>query len=160
MRTSPVGLEHAAVPVVGVLVEAEVGHQHQFVTDGGAQGAQRQLDDAVGIPGPAALGVLVLGHAEEDQAGHAERGQPLGLGDQRVEGVLDWPGMEAIGTGDVDALAHEERRNQIVDVQMRVSATSRRRAGVRRNRRRRRVGKGARPCRSGGAHEAAAGPGR
>ena len=43
------------MPVVGVLVEAEVGHEHDLVAHGVAQGAQRHLDDAVGIPGPAPL---------------------------------------------------------------------------------------------------------
>ena len=64
--------QHATVSMVGVLVETEVGHQHQLVTDGGAQGAQCHLHHAVGIPGPTALRVLALGDAEEDQPGNAK----------------------------------------------------------------------------------------
>ena len=43
-------VEHAAVPVVGVLVHAQIRDQHHLVTEIGAQIGQRRLHDAVGIP--------------------------------------------------------------------------------------------------------------
>ena len=75
LSTSPSVVEHAAVAVVGVLVEAEVGHEHEVVADLVAEVAQRDLDDAVGVPRLRALGVLVLGDAEEDDGGDAELGR-------------------------------------------------------------------------------------
>ena len=44
--------------VVGVLVEAVVGHQHEVVADLVAHRAQRDLDDAVGASAPEPAGVL------------------------------------------------------------------------------------------------------
>ena len=52
-------VEDAAVAVVGVLVDAQVGHQHDVVAEVGAQIAQGDLHDAVGVERPAADGVLV-----------------------------------------------------------------------------------------------------
>ena len=47
-------VEHAAVAVVGVLVDAQVGDQHDVVADVAAQVGERELHDAVGIEGAAA----------------------------------------------------------------------------------------------------------
>ena len=47
-----VGTDDAAVAVVGVLVDAQVGDQHHLVSDLGPQVGERQLHDAVGIPSP------------------------------------------------------------------------------------------------------------
>ena len=63
------------MPVVGVLVETVVGHEHERVTHLVAQVAQRHLDDAVGVPCLRAVGVLAGGDAEEDHPGDAEVGQ-------------------------------------------------------------------------------------
>ena len=51
-------VEDAAVAVVGVLVEAEVGDEHDRVAELVAQVAQGHLHDAVGVPGPRPVGVL------------------------------------------------------------------------------------------------------
>ena len=40
----------AAVPVAGVLIEAEVGHQHDLVAELVAQRAKRHLGDALVVP--------------------------------------------------------------------------------------------------------------
>ena len=42
-------VEDAAVAVVGELVQAQVGHQHEVVADGVAHGPQRDVEDAVGV---------------------------------------------------------------------------------------------------------------
>ena len=59
LSTSPVRGEHAAVAVVGVLVEAQVGDEHDVVAHLVAQVAERELHDAVGVPRLAAGRVLV-----------------------------------------------------------------------------------------------------
>ncbi len=136
-----VGVEHAAVAVVGELVEAAVGHDHQVVADRAADGLDGPPGDAVGVQGGGAGGVLVLGagQREEDDTGHAQSDQAPGLGDQRVDGVLGHPGQRPHGPRGVESVGHEQGGHQVVDDSA-VSATSRRSAGVRRRRRRRRTG--------------------
>ena len=112
-----IGPEHPAMTVVGVLVEAEVGHQDELVADGVAQGPEGALDDAVGVVGLGPRGILRRRHAEEDQAGDAERHQTLGLDDERVDGVLGLTGHGRDRCRLVDPLAHEERGNQVVHAQ-------------------------------------------
>ena len=53
-----VGVEHAAVAVVGELVEAQVGHHRQRVADLGDHVGDRDVEDAVGVERAAAAGVL------------------------------------------------------------------------------------------------------
>ena len=103
------------------------------------QVAQRDLHDAVGVPGPGALGVLVLRDAEQDDAGDAEVGQLGDLLAQRLAGVLHDAGQRRSAAARRCPRGRTAGR-QVVDRQ-RVSATSRRRAGVRRSRRSRRWGK-------------------
>ncbi len=107
------GVEDPAVAVVGVLVEAQVGDQHQPVAQLVGQPAQGHLDDAVRIAGPAADGVLGCGHPEEDHGRHAQRRQPVGLLDQGLGGVLDHAGQGRDGLGLVDALPHEQGGDQV-----------------------------------------------
>ena len=59
LSTVPSAPQHAAVPVVGVLVEAQVGDEHHGVAEGAAQLGQRHLHDAVGIPRARPHGVFV-----------------------------------------------------------------------------------------------------
>ena len=103
--------------VVGVLVDAEVGHHDHVVADLGAEVGERELHDAVGVPRTGSLGVLGGGHAEEDDARHAEAGQLGDLLAQRLAGVLHDAGQAGDRLGFGDALAHEERRHQVVDAQ-------------------------------------------
>ena len=110
-----VGADDAAVAVVGVLVDAEVGDEHHLVADLGAQVGERELHDAVGIPGAGALGVLVGGHAEEDHAGDAEGGELADLLAERLAGVLHHAGQAGDRLRLGDALPHEQRRDQVVD---------------------------------------------
>ena len=46
-----VGIKHSAVAVVGVFVDAQIGHQHDPVAEFGAQRTQRNLHDALRIEG-------------------------------------------------------------------------------------------------------------
>ena len=62
-----VGGEHAAVPVVGELVQAQVRHHDQVVADLGATPHDRHVEDPVGVVGRRTDGVLALGHPEQHQ---------------------------------------------------------------------------------------------
>ena len=112
----------------------------ELVTHRVAHGAQRDLHDALRVPGATPLGVLAGRHAEEDEAGHAQRDQALGLDHERVDGVLHLTGHGR----DRDRLRRfpPARTAGRPDrpTPRRASATSRRSAGVRRRRRRRRAG--------------------
>ena len=77
-----VGAEHAAVAVVGVLVEAEVGHEHQLVPTASRTARRATCTMPSGFQASLPGGVLVRRHAEEDEPGHPERDQSLGLDDQ------------------------------------------------------------------------------
>ncbi len=113
------GREQATVAVVGVLVEAEVGHHHQLVADLVADVVQGELGDAVGGPGLGALGVLAVGgrDAEEDDARDAEVGESPDLLAQRLSGVLDDPRHRWDGCRLGDTGPDEQGRHQVVDRQ-------------------------------------------
>ena len=107
--------EDAAVAVVGVLVEAQVGDEHDVVAHLRDEVAQRDLHDAVGVPRLRALGVLRGRHAEEDDARDAQRGQLGDLLAQRLAGVLHDAGQRGDGLRLGDPLAHEQRGDEVVD---------------------------------------------
>ncbi len=67
---------NSAVPVVGVLVEAKIAHQHGGVADLGREIAQRELHDARRIVGTRTTSVLVRRNPEQDQSARHLR-QPL-----------------------------------------------------------------------------------
>ncbi len=117
----PVGPEHPAVPAQRVLVEAQVGHEHQLVAEGGAQLGERNLDDPVRIPGARAVLVLRHRHAEEHEGGDAEVGEAQGLFDERVDRVLALAGQRRDGGGPLEPLTHEQRCDEVVDRQPRLS---------------------------------------
>ena len=113
-------VEHTAVAVVGVLVDAEIRDQHQVVAVVVAQVAQCQLDDAVGVPGLRPLGVLRGGDPEQDHGGDAEGLQLGDVGPQRRPGVLDLARQGADRLGLVDVLADEQGRDEVVGVEPRL----------------------------------------
>jgi hypothetical protein len=110
-----VAVEDPAVAVVGVLVDAQVGHEDDVVADLVAQVAEGHLDDAVGVPRLGALGVLAGGDAEEDHGRDAEVAQGGHLGAEAGPGVLDDARQRRHRLGVVDALAHEEGCHEVVD---------------------------------------------
>ena len=69
---------HAAVAVRGVFAEAGVDGDRQL-GHGLLDGADRPLDDALGVPGLAADLVLLLGQPEQQHRGDAQLGDLLGL---------------------------------------------------------------------------------
>ena len=77
--------------VVGVLVEAQVGHDDQVVADLVLDVLEGSLGDALGRPRLGALGVLGvrLGNPEEDDAGDAQVSEGPDLLAQGLPGVLD-----------------------------------------------------------------------
>ena len=83
------GRHDAAVPMVGVLVHAQVGDEHELVAHLPAQVLERELDDPPRVPRAGALRVLAGGDAEEDDPGHAEGRQLADLLAERLAGVLD-----------------------------------------------------------------------
>ena len=91
--------------------------EHEVVADLVAQVAQGELHDAVGSPGARALGILRRGHAEEDHAGDAEGGELGDLLAQRLAGVLHDARQRRDRLRLVDAFAHEQRRDEVVDGQ-------------------------------------------
>ena len=111
-----VGVSDAAVPVVGVLVEAVVGHEHQRVADLVAQVAQRDLHDAVGVRRPASRArPSCAGTPNSITAGNAEIGERAHLLAQALLGVLHDAGHRHDRLGCVDAFLHEQRRDEVVD---------------------------------------------
>jgi len=82
--------EHPAVTVIGELVQAGVGDDHQVVADLGADGRQRSVEDAVlGVAGrPGRVLVVGLRDAEQHQAADARFDRPGRLGADGVDGVL------------------------------------------------------------------------
>src|SRR5699024_970716 len=106
-------IEHAAVAVVGELVQAQVGHDHRRVAELRAQPGEGPVEDPLRIGGAGADGVLVLGHAEEHHAAHAALHR-LGRGaGQGVQSVLLDAGHRGDGAVLRRALAHEHRQHEI-----------------------------------------------
>ena len=107
--------QQPAVPVVGVLVEAQVGHQHQRVADVVTKLAHGHLDDPVRIRCPGSGGVLVFGYAEQDHGRHAERRELGHLLAEGLPAVLHDAGQRWDRDRFRDALADEERGDEIID---------------------------------------------
>lgn len=116
---APVGVEDAAVAVVGVLVEAEVGHDDEVVPDLVAHGADGDLEDAVGVRprGPVRVLLLVLRHPEEHDPGDPGLHGLHGGLPERVHRVLDDAGHGLDGDGFRDALAYEGGEDEVGRVQ-------------------------------------------
>jgi hypothetical protein len=108
-----VGVEHAAVPVVGELVQAQVGHDHGRVAELGAQAGEGPVEDPVRVGRAGAHGVLVLGHAEQHHPADAALGR-LGRGaHEGVHRVLLDAGHRADRAVLARALAHEHGQHEV-----------------------------------------------
>ena len=107
-------VEHAAVAVVGVLVDAQVGDQHDVVADVAAQVGERQLDDAVGVVGAAAERRPCAPARRTGSTALTPRAASSATSLRRLSRVCcTTPGSDAIGTGSVDALADEQRGDEV-----------------------------------------------
>ena len=111
-------VEHAAVAVVGELVEAGVGHDDGVVADLGPHVAQRHVEHAVGVDAGAAPRVATGGHAEEHQAADARRDRLRGRLAQRLAGVLHDAGHGRDRHRLVDALADEQGQHELAGPQV------------------------------------------
>jgi hypothetical protein len=112
-----VGGQDAAVAVVGVLVEAEVGHDHQVVAHLVADVGQPHLGDPGRVPGRRTDRVLGRGDAEEDDARDAQVGEGPHLLPERLPGVLHHARHGRDGPGGLDPLPQEEGGDEVVDRQ-------------------------------------------
>ena len=111
------GVEDAAVAVVGELVEAEVAHHGDRVTDLGLHVGDRDVEDAVGVERAGAGGVLGLGDAEQHHPAQTGGGRLGGGLPQRVAGVLDDAGHRRDRLRLGEALADEHRQHQLARLQ-------------------------------------------
>ena len=112
------GIEEAAVPVVGELIQAGVRAHDQGVADLGAHGSEATVEDPILRPRLGADRVAVGGHAEQVDGAHARFGG-LGCGPaQRVDRVLVLAGHCVDLAGFVDVVAHEDGPDELggVDV--------------------------------------------
>ena len=135
-----VGGEHAAVAVVGELVEAQVAHHHDRVADLGDDVGDRDVEDPVGVERAGAGGVLRLRDAEQHDAAEPGLGRLGGRLAQRVAGVLDDAGHRARSAGARRSPRARTSAAPAGAARSEVSATSRRSAGVVRSRRGRMTG--------------------
>ena len=110
-------VEHAAVAVIGVLVDAQIGHQHHSIADLGRQIGQAQLHNSLRIEGLRADGIFGGRHSEQDHGSDAEVSQLLHLGAHAVAGVLHDARERCDRQWPVDAFADEQRGDEVADVE-------------------------------------------
>ena len=132
-------IEHTAVPVVGVLVDAQIGVHHDAVTDVTTQVLEGELDDALRIERTAPGGVLDGRNTEQDDSAHAELGQTDDLFAEAAGALHDVRERQHDRLRLADALAHEQRSDEVGRPHGRFGDQPRS-AGERRSRRGRAVG--------------------
>ena len=106
-RPTPSAVEHAAVPVVGELVQAQVGHQHRCRRRPRRAGRRSAtLSDAVRVVGPPSRRRPCRPGRRRASARRRPASTASSAALRSESGVCcTTPGIEAIGTGSVDALA-------------------------------------------------------
>src|SRR5581483_7135925 len=109
--------EDAAVPVRGVLAEADVGEQEEL-REARPERPERPLDDAVVDPGARALVVLRLRDAEEHHRLDAEADELLALAHDRLDGVAAESGQLRVRQR---LRRDEQRQHEVVDGQRRLA---------------------------------------
>jgi hypothetical protein len=107
-----VGGEHAAVAVVGELVEAQVGLHRDAPRGGVSCGGDGAIEDACGVGGPAADGVAGRGHPEEHDAADARRDGLFDDARNGVERVLRHSRHARNGLRGVDPLFDENGQDE------------------------------------------------
>ena len=123
------GGEHAAVAVVGELVQAQVGHHDEPVPHLRLHVPDGPVQDAVRVQGGAADGVARGRHAEQHDAAQAQLGG-LGRGGlERVRGVLHDARHRGDRHGLGGALLDEGRQDQLGGVQARLGDEAAHRGG-------------------------------
>ena len=109
----PVGIEYAAVPVVGELVQAQVRHHRELIAHLSHHVGDGEVEDAVRVDRTGAGGVL--GGRQAEQHHPAQAGLDRLGGDllQGVPGVLEHPrhARDLPGLGGV--LSHEQRQHEL-----------------------------------------------
>src|SRR5690606_8546980 len=106
-------VEHAAMAVVGELVEAQIGLHDECVTHLACGDTGRDVEDAVALGRPGAHGILVLRNPEEHDAADARLRRPLQFDAERVERVLHDARHGRDGARLVDPLCHEHRQHEL-----------------------------------------------
>ena len=121
--------QHAAVAVVGELVEAQVGLHDERVADLPRDLADRDVEDPVRVDGAASGRIALGGNTEEHEPADAGLRRVDGRATQRVERVLHLPRHRRDRPRLGDALAHEHRQHELCgsDARLRHQAAHRRR---------------------------------
>ena len=113
-------VEHAAVAVRRVFINAEVGHQHHVVAHVAAQVAQGHLHDAVRIKCTASNIVFRRRNAEQDYAFDPDTAQLRYFFSQRLDRVLEDSRQRTNWLRLRDSFSNEQRRDQIIDAKSRL----------------------------------------
>ena len=120
LSTWPVaGSTHAAVAVVGELVEAAVGHQHDRVAHRVAHRAEGPLGDPVGTRAPEPVASLSSGRGSPKRMTPGTPSAVRRSTSAASDSTVCWttPGSEATGRGASMPVGHEQRCHQVVDRQ-------------------------------------------
>ena len=110
-------VQHPAVTVLGVLVHAQIGHQHHPIADVLGKITEGKLHDSLRVVGLRADGILDGRDTEQDHGTNTKVGQCPHLLAEAGAGVLHHARQRGDGLGCVDALAHEQRGDEVADVQ-------------------------------------------
>ncbi len=125
-------VEHAAVAVVGELVEAGVGHHHEVVADRLAHRAQGDVEDAVGVDRAAAGRVLVTlaRHAEEHDAAETRVDTAPGDVDDARQRVVLHARHRRDRCRGIDPVGDEDGQHEVARVQPRLGDERAQRRGL------------------------------
>ena len=112
-------VDHAAVAVVGELVEAAVGHHHHESPTASRTAARARWVIPSGRRAADPVASLSSGRGSPNRMtpGTPEAAQALDLDGQRVDGVLHHAGQRRDRAGLVQPVGHEQRGHQVVDGQ-------------------------------------------
>jgi hypothetical protein len=110
-------LEHAAVPVVGILAEADIGN-HDHFREPFLHGPHRFLNDAILGIGAGAQGVFAVRQTKKNDGRNVLLGSFLNVLHQVIEGLLKVPRHGWDRVFDVLAPDGKQRQNEIVGGQL------------------------------------------
>src|ERR1019366_7653545 len=127
---APLRVEHPAVPMVSELVQTQVGHHHEVITDGFANATQRHVEDALTVVSARTCRVPGGGHSEDHQTAQTGSHSLMGHSHQRVQTVLEDTGHRPYGLGLAGTLADEYRQHQLSRMQPRLSHQCTQRRGL------------------------------